>query len=116
MATNRNWEVLDYNDDNGDINIVNTSYDCPDFSIIEEMAANSLGINIYPNPVSNNLNIECEERIDNLELYDALGRMLIREENVLGNASIDVSNLDNGIYILKIRTAKGSGEYKVVKN
>ena len=115
MATNRNWEVLDYNNGYGSgINIVNTSYDCPDFSIIEEMSANSLEINIYPNPVNDNLNIECVERINNLELYDALGRMLIRKENILDNISIDVSNLDSGIYILKIRTEKGSGEYKVI--
>ncbi|NLL27976.1 MAG: T9SS type A sorting domain-containing protein [Bacteroidales bacterium] len=116
IATNRNWVVLDYNDGNGVINIVNTSYDCPDFSIIEEMSANSLEINIYPNPVNDNLNIECGERISNLELYDALGRMLIRKENVLDNTSIDVSNLENGIYILKICTDKGSGEYKIIVN
>ena len=109
IATSRNWDVFD-----GSTPIVNTTYACPDFTIIEEMSANSLEINIYPNPASNNLNIECGERINNLELYDAIGRMLIRKTNVLDNVSIDVSNLESGMYILKIRTSNGSGEYKVI--
>ncbi len=75
---------------------------------------NNVEAKIYPNPASNNLNIECEERISNLELYDALGKMLISKENVLDNTFIDVSNFNSGIYILKIRTDKGSGEYKVI--
>ena len=115
LGTNRFWRVLDWNDGYGSTSIVNTTYACPDFLIIEEMSASSFEINIYPNPASNNLNIECGEKINNLELYDALGRMLISKGNILNNTSIDVSNLDSGIYILKIRTVKGSGEYKVVK-
>ena len=113
LATNRNWKVWDFNyDDDNPIIIENTTYECPDFSVIEEISASS--INIYPNPASNNLNVECEERINNLELYDAIGRMLIRKTNVLDNTSIDVSNLESGMYILKIRTENGSGEYKII--
>ena len=112
IATNRNWLVLD---EDGDIPIVNTTYECPYFTIgIEDIMVNNVKVEIYPNPASNNLNIECEERISSLELYDALGRMLISKENVLDNTSIDVSNLNSGIYILKIRTEKGSGEYKII--
>ncbi|HOD88932.1 MAG TPA: choice-of-anchor J domain-containing protein [Bacteroidales bacterium] len=112
IATNRNWEVWDY-DENAPI--INTSYACPYFTLgIEDVGTNNISAKVFPNPVSNNLNIECEEKIDNLELYDALGKMLIRKKNVLDNTSIDVSNLNSGIYILKIRTEKGSGEYKVI--
>ena len=116
IATNRNWEVLDYNG-GSNISIVNSTYACPYFTIgIEDIMVNNVKVEIYPNPASNNLNIECGERINNLELYDELGRMLIHKENILDNTSIDVSNFDNGIYILKIRTAKGSGEYKIIVN
>ncbi|HRR59030.1 MAG TPA: T9SS type A sorting domain-containing protein [Paludibacteraceae bacterium] len=115
IATNRNWEVKDYNEGNGSIPIVNKTYACPYFTIgIENIMVNNVEAKIYPNPASNNLNIECEERISNLELYDALGKMLISKENVLDNTFIDVSNFNSGIYILKIRTDKGSGEYKVI--
>ena len=117
IATNRNWKVLDYNDENEEIPIVNENYECPYFTLgIEELIVNNINARVYPNPVSNNLNIECEENINKLEFYDAFGRIVISQESVLNNTSIDVSSLANGIYILKLRTAEGAGEYKVVKD
>ncbi|MBP1644858.1 MAG: putative hemagglutinin [Bacteroidetes bacterium] len=79
------------------------------------MVTGNTEINIYPNPVSNDLNIECSEKIDSIEVYDSLGRRIIRQENSPKKTTIDVSNLNNGIYILKLITEKGIGEYKIVK-
>jgi len=76
----------------------------------------NINAKVHPNPVISDLKIECEKNIDKLELYDSFGRIVISQENVLNNTSIDVSSLANGIYILKLRTAEGVGEYKVVKN
>jgi len=76
----------------------------------------NINAKVHPNPVVSDLKIECEKNIDKLELYDAFGRIVISQENVQNNSSIDVSSLANGIYILKLRTAEGVGEYKVVKN
>ena len=112
IATNRNWEVLNQNTP-----IANTSYDCLYFTMgIEEVITDNISAKVYPNPVSNDLNIECGEKIESLDIYDALGRKIISKENTPKSTTIDVSNLDNGIYILKLRTAKGSGEYKIVVN
>ena len=112
IATNRNWEVWD-----GATPIINSNYECPYFTLgIKELMVNNINARVYPNPVSNNLNIECEENINKLELYDAFGRIVISQESVQNNSSIDVSSLANGIYILKLRTAEGVGEYKVVKD
>jgi len=116
IATNRNWKVRDGGTPIG-TPIVNSNYECPYFTLgIEELIVNNINARVYPNPVSNYLNIECEESINKLELYDSFGRIVISQESVLNNTSIDVSSLANGIYILKLRTAEGMGEYKVVKN
>ncbi len=112
IATNRNWMVTD-----DGTPIANTTYACPYFTVgIEEVITDNISAKVYPNPVSNDLNIECGERIESLDIYDALGRKVISKENTPKSTTIDVSNLDNGIYILKLRTAKGSGEYKIVVN
>jgi hypothetical protein len=112
IATNRNWNVWD-----DETLIVNSNYECPYFTLgIEDLIINNINARVYPNPVSNNLNIECEGNINKLELYDAFGRIVISQVSVQNNTSIDVSSLANGIYILKLRTAEGVGEYKVVKN
>ncbi len=76
----------------------------------------NINVKVHPNPVISDLKIECEKNIDKLELYDSFGRIVISQENVQNNSSINVSSLANGIYILKLRTAEGVGEYKVVKN
>ena len=116
IATNRHWKVLDVNEGDA-IPIVNENYECPYFTLgIEELIVNNINARVYPNPVSNNLNIECEENINKLEFYDAFGRIVISQESVQNNSSIDVSSLANGIYVLKLRTAEGVGEYKVVKD
>ena len=112
IATNRNWRVTDNNTD-----IANTTYACDYFTLgIEEVITDNISAKVYPNPVSNDLNIECGEKIESLDIYDALGRKVISKENTPKSTAIDVSNLDNGIYILKLRTSKGSGEYKIVVN
>ena len=69
--------------------------------------ANSLGVNdsivnkfaIYPNPVSNMLNIMSNSDIEFLEISDVNGRQLIKKEDV---NSVDVSALPSGTYFMKL--------------
>ncbi|HNY62846.1 MAG TPA: T9SS type A sorting domain-containing protein [Bacteroidales bacterium] len=114
IATNRNWRVLDRTND-----IVNTNYECPYFTFgsdVVKITTYHINAQIYPNPVSNNLYIECENDIKSIEIYDALGRKIISKEGHSDKTSIDFSNLGNGVYILKLRVAEGTGEFKVIKN
>jgi Leucine-rich repeat (LRR) protein len=110
-AISKNWKVQ-YPIEGADIPATTGDFDCN--SSIKEVMINGISAKVYPNPVSNDLNIECGEKIESLDIYDALGRRVISKQNTPKSTTIDVSNLDNGIYILKLRTAKGSGEYKVV--
>ena len=110
IATNRNWNVS-----GGSSPIVNTEYGCPYFTLGVEEMNNTINAKIYPNPVTNNLYIECENDIKSIEIYDALGRKIISKEDHSDKTSIDFSNLGNGVYILKLRVAEGTGEFKVIK-
>jgi len=56
---------------------------------------------LYPNPVSDLLFIEIDRVIESVRLYDILGQVISVDLN--GNA-IDVSQLQNGPYILEINT------------
>lgn len=116
IATNKNWKVLNYiKEDNSGLPIVNTSYSCPYFSLnIEELEVNSLNkAKVYPNPANNALNIECNEKINSAIIYDTSGKELFRTKET---KDIDVSSLNNGIYLLRVITNKGEGSYKVIKN
>ena len=58
----------------------------------------SLGIAVYPNPTKNVITIDTRLEIE-IEVYDLMGRLLIKEENT---KRLDLSNLSNGLYNLSI--------------
>ena len=58
----------------------------------------SLGIVVYPNPTQNIITIETRLEIE-IEVYDLMGRLLIKEKNT---KRLDLSNLSNGLYNLSI--------------
>lgn len=73
--------------------------------------------NMYPVPLKNNLNINCIKNIIlKLELFNIEGKLLIsstlsEEDNIL-----DVSNLTQGLYIIKLKDRSGNTTVqKVIK-
>ncbi|MBP1645380.1 MAG: zinc metalloprotease [Bacteroidetes bacterium] len=82
-------------------------------SMVEEIS-NDNSIKLYPNPAENTLNIESQEIIKEIEFYDALGKeaktiTLNRKE-----ATIDISSLAKGNYIVNLITDKGKITKKLV--
>ncbi len=70
---------------------------------IDEATSNS--ISIYPNPNSGVLNISLTSELTKnslLEVYDALGKLVVKQ--ILANElnTINISNFDNGIYTFKV--------------
>jgi PKD repeat protein len=58
-------------------------------------------ISIYPTPASNNITIVNAENA-NVEIINALGQVVYTNENISSNHTIDISNLSNGTYFVKI--------------
>jgi len=74
----------------------------------------AIKINIYPNPVKHYLNIQTNDKIMSIEIFDLNGRIL---QNIISSETkINVSNLKKGIYIIKINTSKGSTTQKIIKD
>ena len=61
-------------------------------------------LSVYPNPVSDRLNIDYKENISTLNVYDLSGRSVKSFTTNNSNNSIDVSDLKSGIYLLRIET------------
>ena len=80
---------------------------------LEELSSS---INIYPNPVNNKLYIETDVEIEDVVVYDVFGR---QQDNKTtrqqGNATIDVSKLDAGVYFVKIKTAEREIVKRIIK-
>lgn len=70
-------------------------------------------VSIYPNPVKNYFAIQTQEVIINVEIFDMLGKVVIKENNFQNK--IDVSVLDKGIYVIKVKTENGIFNCRIIK-
>lgn len=69
----------------------------------------------YPNPVSQFLNVNYSEDIDTIEIYNLLGQnvLILNPENT--KVKIDVSILNSGTYLMKIKSGNNSKTVKFIK-
>ena len=73
-------------------------------------------ISCYPNPVLDELNIRSGSRIDNLYILNLHGQILLNKKlNGQPECKADVGFLPPGVYLLKIKTAKGIVTKKFLK-
>ena len=66
----------------------------------------SPSIGIYPNPVSNCIHIKSDIPLEDVvvEVFDLQGRRIVFHDHFNGD-SFDVTSLENGLYLLKIRAS-----------
>jgi len=69
---------------------------------------------VYPNPVTDGFYIKGLKEKGTLSLFDINGKMLLTKP-VSDNEYIPISTIPKGLYIVKITTAAGTMEQKVVK-
>ena len=92
--------------DNGDDFIFITNASVDENSLLNVM--------LYPNPTSGQLNIEAEEMVS-VSVYDIVCQCVVQKSAENGELSLDMSQLQNGIYFVKVNTANGSVVQRVVK-
>ena len=83
-----------------------------------ENFVNKKNIKLYPNPVSNNLTIE-NPFSGNLQLqvFNQLGQIVLKQNQNTSSTSLDVSNLSKGIYFLNIHSENNNSQtIKFIKN
>lgn len=78
----------------------------------------SSSLNVYPNPVNDKLYIEAEVKIEDVAIYTITGVMVGQQTTSNGQQTLtlDLSELNSGIYFVRINTDKGEIVKKIVKN
>ncbi|MFH0760998.1 MAG: T9SS type A sorting domain-containing protein [Bacteroidota bacterium] len=80
---------------------------------INELDTNSLSV--FPNPVINELTIRNAEVNSEIILSDFSGRILFKEFATSTRVTIDLSLLDDGVYLLRATSPNSSRTLKIVK-
>ena len=74
-------------------------------------------INVYPNPVKEKLHIDCNVKINLIEIYNTLGKLVyFNPVSFYNNYDIEIKNLEKGIYLLKLNTEKNTYTKEIIVN
>lgn len=92
-------------------------YNCSTLAVEDSQKKNS--ITIFPNPTSGFVTIQnkSNDNLKNVEVYNAAGQLIknFNLNNGFNKASLDMSQLANGTYILKVKSETENNTVKVIK-
>ena len=77
----------------------------------------SSSINIYPNPVDNELFLATEFRVEEIAIYDVYGRQAMSQQvnETTSQQVVEVADLEAGVYFVKVVTSEGEIVKRFVK-
>ncbi|NRD20684.1 T9SS type A sorting domain-containing protein [Winogradskyella eckloniae] len=70
-------------------------------------------VKLYPNPVKNSFQLDSNNNIESVELYNITGQLVKTYKEA--STYYDISDLTNGIYLATINTEFGTKTFKVLK-
>ncbi len=73
------------------------------------------GISIYPNPVKSEFRIDGIENLKSLDIIDLTGKVYL-SKNLVSKESVNVENLQKGIYFVRINIGNEIIKKKMIKN
>ena len=77
--------------------------------------ATTLVVNAYPNPTAGQTIIESNNSIDKVEVYSIAGKLVYSTSPAANNVAVDLSDYDNGIYLVRVYAGNNTELVKVVK-
>jgi hypothetical protein len=96
-----------------------TQYGCSDTAsfvwgttTIQSERTNNMRVTVFPNPSSGIFTIKSSKPMQEIVVYDASQRIILRELNIGNIQMIDLSQFRNGMYILETKTNRGKHEIK----
>jgi hypothetical protein len=76
---------------------------------------NSFSVVTYPNPVENTLNVSAGISVDSVSIFDITGREVLRAKPNATAFSLDVADLNKGLYLVTVKAGKQEITTKLVK-
>lgn len=108
------WGAGDYYVDIDNINVMNQVG-------VKENSANSLGLQVYPNPARENFVVAVKNNVSNkpldIKFYNAVGQVVKTvktEPGVNTSVTLNVSDLSKGIYLVEVKSDNDISQTKLV--
>lgn len=82
---------------------------------VNEALKKNSSLKIYPNPVSDILNINSDSKIKSVKIYDLSGKNVLTEIVDTNKSAINVSSLTSGTYVVTAESETGLQSAKIIK-
>ena len=81
---------------------------------VEELTST---VNVYPNPVENELFLATDVNVEEISIYDIYGRQVLsqRVNESMSQQVVDVTDLNAGVYFVKLKTDEGDIVRRFIK-
>jgi hypothetical protein len=73
-------------------------------------------VKMYPNPTNSQFTIEANNTIERVALYNVLGQEVVASQFNSNSVTLDISNLQTGVYVVKTLIAGVTSTSRIVKN
>ena len=80
---------------------------------VSEQTGNN--ITLYPNPVNDKLTIEAEATLGTVEIYNLMGALVYSQKGCTNKVEVNTSDLQSGIYFIRMTNDKASETRRFVK-
>ncbi|MBS7787959.1 S8 family serine peptidase [Flavobacterium sp. CYK-55] len=84
-------------------------------SVLGQSKFDRLPFLYYPNPAQNQVNIKSKNVIDDILMYNMLGQLIQKISPKTNETSVDISELSNGQYLMKVATGQSYNTVKITK-
>jgi len=89
---------------------------CDFQATIEDVNFND-DIQIYPNPATDRVYIDCAERTGlKMQVYNAIGACVLTSDLVSGTNMVDITSITSGVYLIRLTGTNGTFQKKLIKN
>jgi len=87
-----------------------------DISTSTEAINQEFVFNVFPNPVSDVLQIDCDYNSGEIQLIDSRGVVIYHQTPVEDHIALDIRDYSQGVYYVQLVTSKGKYVRTIVKN
>ena len=74
------------------------------------------GLRYFPNPTNGDLRIQADNQFETATVIDMMGREVLRKQVNGTQAQLDLSQLEAGVYMVKVASAEASSNFRIIKN
>lgn len=84
---------------------------------IENPQTTKMDFDLYPNPAIDGVYIDCADRKGSkMQIFNIIGNRVFQSDLTSGTNVIDISSLTTGIYVVRLTSADGIFQRKLIKN